>query len=150
MKTYKFDALDEDTARKFIGCKVLDETGALVGKVGGLWTDPSTHQVAYLGVKSSWLSRNVLVVPAANVQIGEDRIAKLEYPSAFVKNSPAVDPEVELAQVEKEEINTYFGRFVSTRRTSSIEEIHSHPIGILIKPRKKWLEWLFNSVTRQR
>lgn len=45
MKTYKFDALNEDTARKFIGCKVLDETGALVGKVGGLWTDPSTHQV---------------------------------------------------------------------------------------------------------
>jgi hypothetical protein len=69
------------------------------------------------------LSRNVLFVPAADVQIGEDRIAKLEYPSAFVRNSPAFDPEVELAQVEKEEINTYFGRFVSTRRTSSIEEI---------------------------
>jgi hypothetical protein len=77
----------------------------------------------YLGIKSSWLSRNVLFVPAADVQIGEDRIAKLEYPSAFVRNSPAFDPEVELAQVEKEEINTYFGRFVSTRRTSSIEEI---------------------------
>jgi len=27
---------------------------------------------------------------------------------------------------------------------------HSHPIGILVKAQKKWLEWFFNSVTRQR
>src|SRR5262249_205425 len=27
---------------------------------------------------------------------------------------------------------------------------HNHPIGILVKAQKKWLEWFFNSVTRQR
>ena len=27
---------------------------------------------------------------------------------------------------------------------------HSHPIGILVKAQKKWLAWLFNSVTRRR
>ena len=124
MKTYSFDALDEDRARKFIGCKVIDETDELVGKVDGLWMDPSTHRVAYLGVKSSWLSRNVHVVPAGNVQITEEgSITMLGYPSAFVKNAPAFDPEVELAQVEKEEINAYFARFTSIRRISSVEEI---------------------------
>ena len=27
---------------------------------------------------------------------------------------------------------------------------HSRPIGILVKAQKKWLAWLFNSVTRRR
>ena len=28
--------------------------------------------------------------------------------------------------------------------------VHSHPIGILVKAQKKWLEWFFNSATQQR
>jgi len=58
------------------------------------------------------------------IQITEEgSITKLGYPSAFVKNAPAFDPEVELAQVEKEEINVYFGRFTSIRRISRVEEV---------------------------
>ena len=86
MKTYTFDALDEDRARKFIGCKVIDDTDESVGNVDGLWMDPSTHRVAYLGVKSSWLSGNVHVVPAGNVQITEEgSITKLGCPVAQPK-----------------------------------------------------------------
>ena len=33
--------------------------------------DPSTHRVAFLGVKSSWLSGNVHVVPARDAQLAE-------------------------------------------------------------------------------
>ena len=42
---------------------------------------------------------------------------------AFIKKAPTFSPEGELAQVEKEEVNAYFGRITSIRRTSSIEEI---------------------------
>ena len=42
---------------------------------------------------------------------------------AFIKKAPTFSPESELAQVEKEEVNAYFGRITSIRRTSSIEEI---------------------------
>jgi len=42
---------------------------------------------------------------------------------AFIKKAPTFSPQGELAQVEKEEVNAYFGRITSLRRTSSIEEI---------------------------
>ena len=124
MKMQMIDSLDEDEAREFTGCKVIDESGELVGTVDGLWMDPSTHRVAFLGVKSSWLSGNVHVVPARDAQLAEqDNLVRLGYPTAFIKKAPTFSPEGELAQVEKEEVNAYFGRITSLRRTSSIEEI---------------------------
>jgi hypothetical protein len=42
------------------------------------------------------------------------------------------------------------GRFIGALLNSTLFFFHSHPIGILIDHEKKWLEWLFNSVTRQR
>ena len=124
MKMQMIDSLDEDEAREFTGCKVIDESGEPVGTVDGFWMDPSTHRVAFLGVKSSWLSGNVHVVPARDAQLAEqDNLVKLGYPTAFIKKAPTFSPEGELAQVEKEEVNAYFGRITSLRRTSSIEEI---------------------------
>jgi sporulation protein YlmC with PRC-barrel domain len=124
MKMQMIDSLDENEAREFTGCKVIDESGEPVGTVDGFWMDPSTHRVAFLGVKSSWLSGNVHVVPARDAQLAEqDNLVKLGYPTAFIEKAPTFSPEGELAQVEKEEVNAYFGRITSLRRTSSIEEI---------------------------
>jgi hypothetical protein len=123
MKMQMIDSLDKDEAREFTGCKVIDETGEPVGTVDGFWMDPSTHRVAFLGVKSSWLSGNVHVVPARDAQLAEKgNLVKLGYPMAFIKKAPTFSPEGDLAQVEKEEVNAYFGRITSLRRTSSIEE----------------------------
>ena len=124
MKMQMIDSFDEEKAREFTGCRVIDESGELVGTMDGFWMDPSTHRVAFLGVKSSSLSGNVHVVPARDVQLAEqDNLVKLRYPTAFIKKAPTFSPESELAQVEEEEINAYFGRITSLRRTSSIEEI---------------------------
>jgi hypothetical protein len=124
MKMQMIDSLDKDEAREFTGCKVIDESGEPVGTVDGFWMDPSTHRVAFLGVKSSWLSGNVHVVPARDAQLAEqDNLVKLGYPMTFIKKAPTFSPEGELAQVEREEVNAYFGRITSLRRTSSIEEI---------------------------
>jgi hypothetical protein len=66
----------------------------------------------------------VHVVPARDAQIAEEgNLVKLGYPTAFIKKAPTFSPEGELAQVEKEEVNAYFGRITSLRRSSSIEEI---------------------------
>jgi hypothetical protein len=124
MKRQMIDSLDKDGAREFTGCKVIDESGEPIGTVDGFWMDPSTHRVAFLGVKTSWLSGNVHVVPARDALLTEqDNLVKLGYPMAFIKKAPTFSPESELAQVEKEEVNAYFGRITSLRRTSSIEEI---------------------------
>ena len=124
MKMETFDTLNEDGARKFIGSKVVDLNGKPVGSLNGVWMDPSTHRIAYVGVKGGWISGKVYVVPAKDLQMAkEDGVHRLAYPSAFVQKAPAFDPECELAQVEKEEINAYFNRFTPLQRVTSIEEI---------------------------
>jgi len=50
----RFDSLDENKARQFTGCKVIDQSGESVGTADGFWMDPSTRHAEFLGVKSSW------------------------------------------------------------------------------------------------
>jgi sporulation protein YlmC with PRC-barrel domain len=122
MKTKMLDSLDEDGARKLVGREVLDESGETVGTVEAFWMDPSTGRVEFLGVKCSWLSGKVHVVPAGDAQVTEHHL-RLRFPGALIKRAPTSSPGAELAQLEKEEINQYYGRFIPLRRVSSIEEI---------------------------
>lgn len=123
MKSPTFDSLSESEARKFAGCKVVDDRGKSIGTMEGLWVDPSTHQVAFIGIKIRMLSLNVQVVPAAGARIPSDGDSiALEYPDELIKNAPTSYPESELAEVEKEKINAHFGRTVSLHRHSPIEE----------------------------
>ncbi|MBV8140857.1 MAG: PRC-barrel domain-containing protein [Verrucomicrobia bacterium] len=120
----RFDSLDEDEGGKLCGRKVVDPEGEPVGTADGVWIDPSTHRVAYVGVKTSWLPGKVQVLPAGDLEIaGGSELIRVCYPAAFVKKAPSSSPETELAQVEKEEINAYFGRFQSDRRVSSIQQM---------------------------
>jgi hypothetical protein len=122
MKTKMFDSLDEDGARKLVGREVIDESGETVGTVEAFWMDPSTGRVEFVGIKCSWLSGKVHVVPAGDAQVTEHHL-RLRFPGALIKKAPTSSPGAELAQLEKEEINRYYGRFIPLRRVSSIEEI---------------------------
>jgi hypothetical protein len=126
MKMQRFDSLDEDGSGKLSGHKVIDRDGEPVGTVDGVWMDPSTHRVEFVGVKTSWLRGKVQVVPAGDVEVvGEGEMIRVCYPAAFVKKAPSASPETELAQVEKEEISAYFGRSQALHRVSSIEQMRS-------------------------
>jgi sporulation protein YlmC with PRC-barrel domain len=122
MKIKMFDSLDEDGARKLAGREVIDESGETVGTVQGFWMDPSTNRVEFVGVKGSWLSSKLHVVPAGDARITEHHI-KLAFPGKLIKGAPTASAGAELAQVEKEEINRHYGRSIPLRRVSSIEEI---------------------------
>jgi sporulation protein YlmC with PRC-barrel domain len=117
-----FDSLNNVAAPDLPGRQVIDESSEAIGTVDGVWLDPSSQRVEFVGVKSSWLSGKVHVVPAAVVQLVEGRL-RLPYPTAFIKRAPAVRSQTELAQVDKEEINAYYGRFISVNRVNSIEQI---------------------------
>ncbi len=117
-----FDSLNNVALPDLFGRQVIDEGSEAIGTVDGAWLDPSSQRVEFVGVKSSWLSGKVHVVPAAVVQLVEGRL-RLPYPTAFIKRAPAVRSQTELAQVDKEEINAYYGRFMSVNRVNSIEQI---------------------------
>jgi hypothetical protein len=124
MKMQRIDSLDENSARKFTGCKVIDQSGESVGTADGFWMDPSTRHVEFLGVKSSWSPGKVHVVPAGDVKFsGQGHFIRVGYPATVIRKAPTFYSRAELAQVEKEQINAYFGRLISLRRISSIEEI---------------------------
>ena len=121
----RFDSISGDIAKNaFIGCKLVDRYGESVGTVAGFWLDPSTHRVAFLGVKTGWLPGRVHILPAADVEIEEHgSLIALGYSAAIIKIAPTGCPGAELAEVAKEEINAYYGRFVPVQRVSSIQEI---------------------------
>lgn len=103
MKTRKVDTLREQNARQLLGSAVLDARGEKIGTMEGLWIDFSTHQIAFIGVKSSLLSRNVRVVPAGNARVQEGgKAVVVEYSKDFIENAPAFDPDVNFAEVERE------------------------------------------------
>jgi sporulation protein YlmC with PRC-barrel domain len=124
MNTRKLDALNEQNARQLLGCAVLDAKGEKIGTMEGLWIDFSTHQIAFIGVKSSLLSRNVRVVPAGKARVQEGgKAVVVEYAKDLVRDAPAFDPDVDFAEVEKEIVNAYYARGVPLNRVSSIEEM---------------------------
>lgn len=124
-KMKRFDSISGDAADDFTGRKLMDENGESVGAVEGFWLDPSTHRVAFVGIKSGWLPGSVHIVPAGSVQIDDQHgsLVALDYTAAFIKKAPTGLAGAELAEVEKEEINAYYGRFVPVQRVSSIKEI---------------------------
>jgi hypothetical protein len=75
-------------------------------------------------VKTGWLPGRVHILPAADVEIEEHgSLIALGYSAAIIKIAPTGRPGAELAEVAKEEINAYYGRFVPVQRVSSIQEI---------------------------
>ena len=124
MKTRKVDTLGEQNARQLLGCAVLEARGEKIGTMEGLWIDFSTHQIAFIGVRCSMLSRNVRVVPAGNacVQDGGKAVV-VEYSKDLVTNAPTFDPDADFAEVEKEIVNAYYARTVPLNRVSAIEEM---------------------------
>jgi hypothetical protein len=124
-KMKRFDSISgNNAADTFTGRKLVDQSGESVGTVDGFWLDPSTHRIAFLGVKSGWLPGRVHILPAGDVEIDEhDGLVAPGYTAAFIKKAPTGFPGAELAEVEKEGISAYYGRFVPNERASSIQEI---------------------------
>jgi PRC-barrel domain len=109
-------------AREVSGYTVVDERDESIGKVDGLWIDPSTDGVEFVGVQGGG-SGKVHVVPAAEIQMVENGATlRIQYPANFIRKAPEFSPGDELSEMEKQEINSYFGRTVALQRVSSIEE----------------------------
>jgi hypothetical protein len=118
------DSFSQRDARGLIGLTVLDEQGEKIGSLGGIWVDSSTHRVEFMGLRSGWLFRSTHLIPSRNVEVAQNHgLVRVHFPAEFLKNAPRYNPKADLAEVEKQEINAYYGHFVALRRVSSIEEI---------------------------
>ncbi len=120
-------ALDSYTGNEachLIGRRVVDVRGKKTGSLGRVWLDPSTYHVEFAGVRGGWWFPRTCVVPARDIRIDEESdLTRLEHSRAFISKAPHANPKAELAEIEKEEIDAYYGYFVPLRRTSDIKEI---------------------------
>jgi sporulation protein YlmC with PRC-barrel domain len=117
------DSFAEREARRLIGLPVVDQQGEKIGSLSGIWIDPSTHHVEFMGLKSSWLFRSTHLVPSRNVEAEPGYVVRVQFPAAFLREAPRYNPKTELSELEKQGINAYYGHFIPLRRTSAIEEI---------------------------
>jgi sporulation protein YlmC with PRC-barrel domain len=118
------DSFAEREARGLNGLTVVDERGEKIGSLIGIWIDPSTRQVEFMGLKSSWLFRSTHLIPARNVEVAQGNgMVRVQFSAEFLKGAPRYNPKTELSDIEKQGINAYYGHFVPLRRVSAIEEI---------------------------
>jgi len=118
------DSFAEREARGLVGLMVVDQQGGKIGSLCGIWIDPSTHHVEFMGLKSSWLFRSTHLIPARNVEVDQaQRVARVQFSAEFLKGAPRYNPKAELCDVEKQGINAYYGHSVPLRRISAIEEV---------------------------
>jgi hypothetical protein len=119
MQTFKL--FRGNQAREVSGYAVVDDKGESIGKVNGLWIDPSTDGVEFVGVQDGG-SAKVHVIPAAEIGIAENgSTLRIQRAAHFIKKAPEFSPAVQLSELEKKEINAYFGRTIALQRISSIE-----------------------------
>jgi hypothetical protein len=123
MYSSDFSFFHHAMAETLVSCDVVDQQGQPIGAMAGFWLDPSTRRVAYIAVKSSTFPYNCHVVPALDTQIESDDTIRINYPSDHIRRAPIARPGLELAQVEKEEVNAYYEKFVPLKRIASIEKI---------------------------
>lgn len=118
------DSYTENEACRLIGRTVVDVLGEEAGSLRRIWLDPSTYHVEFAGVRSGGLFPRTHVVPARDVRFDEEKdLVRLEHPRAFINKAPHSNPQAELAEIEKEEIDAYYGYFVPLHRTSDIKEV---------------------------
>jgi PRC-barrel domain len=118
------DSFTEDEARRIIGRRAVDVRGKKAGSLRRIWLDPSTYHVEFAGVRRGWLFPRTGIIPARDIEFDEERkLIRLEHPRAFISKGPHSNPKAELAEIEKEEIDAYYGYFVPLRRASDIKEI---------------------------
>jgi PRC-barrel domain len=114
----------EREARRLIGLTVVDEQGEKIGSFCGIWIDPSTHHVEFMGLKSSWLFRSTHLIPSRSVEVETGhRVVRVQFPAEFLKEAPRYNPKTELSDLEKQGINAYYGHFVPLRRSSASEDL---------------------------
>jgi len=99
MQTFKL--FKGNQAREVSGYAVVDNRGESIGKVDGLWIDPSTDGVEFVGVQDGG-SAKVHVVPAAEIQMAEnDATLRIQYPANFIRKAPKFAPGDELSEIQK-------------------------------------------------
>jgi hypothetical protein len=114
----------EDLANTWTGKRVLDSDEQDIGMVDAIWLDPSTLAVEFAGVQTGLVFGKTHLVPAKMVAPfeGDDAI-RLVCPGSLVKTAPAFVPGLELAEVDKEQINRHFGVQVPAQRVTDIQEV---------------------------
>lgn len=99
----------ETDIHKFFDWDVYDQNDQRVGKVVCMWTNPSTGDLDFLGVKTTWLMGKTHVVPTQGAQANHARkIIRLPYHEDVIKNAPSYDPDEDLDQAKVREVYDYY------------------------------------------
>jgi hypothetical protein len=122
MKPY--DKLSPDEIRSVEGQDVVDPQGEKVGVVEASWLDPSTGQAEFFGVGVGHLIRKCHLVLARDAQFDpEKEQVRLPHSKEVIGGAPTFPAGQELAELEKQEVTSYYNRFTPVRRATDIADV---------------------------
>lgn len=88
---------------------LMDSQGKKVGSIDGVWTDPTSSNVAFVGVKTIPLVGKTYVTPADQAQIdSSNQTVTVPYSEDTIKNAPTCDPNSEITPSAINTIQTYY------------------------------------------
>lgn len=113
---------------RFYEFDVLDRNHQRIGSVTGLWEDQN-HRLAFVGVKTSWLTGQSHVVPlqAAQVDFEESRLY-LPYEADDIQSGPAFPITAELTPGQKHEVHRYYGTQQAADEPPPIRDSGGFPV----------------------
>src|SRR5688572_29598013 len=101
---------------RMLAYNVFDKNNEQIGHVSGLWTEPG-GQIAFIGVRTTWLVGRTHVVPAEGMEVNHHREAiRLPYSADIVKNAPTYDPGEDLDAGRERDVHAYYGQHGLRRR----------------------------------
>jgi len=110
--------VDRDLSR-YIGYDVVDRNGNNIGTLDCMWAD-HTGEPAFVGIRTGWFLGKTHVVPAQSVEVNErEQRLRLPYSEDKVKNAPAYDADIEMAEDKESEVYSYYGLSQGRARTSA-------------------------------
>ncbi|MGH2449466.1 MAG: PRC-barrel domain-containing protein [Chloroflexota bacterium] len=88
---------------------LMDNQGNKIGSIDGVWTDPTSGDLSFLGVKTIPLVGKTYVVPASQAQIdSNNHTVTVPYTQDAIKNAPTYDTSKQISPSMMASIESYY------------------------------------------
>lgn len=107
------------TPNQILGYDLIDSRSSKVGAVDGVWVNPTSNQLQFVGVKTTPLVGKTHVVPADQAQVdGGNQTITVPYTEDAIKNAPTFDTNATMMQTDENTIQSYYQQAQSQEQQS--------------------------------
>lgn len=128
LKEEAMNSASSVTPEQLMNYDLIDNEGNKVGSMDGVWTDPASGNLAFLGVKTIPLVGKTYVIPADQAQVdSSNQTVTVPYGEDTIKNAPTSDPNRPIPPSAMNTIQTYYQQ-AQDQQAASTEPVGAVPV----------------------